>query len=118
MIRVAVADRVGDDDLGSVLADRAYDGHFIGFAEVKEAIPESEVFANGEPHDGGCSSGFFCAQGGVSTGTEFAGGEVNYAYGVACSYVFEDGAGAAEFDIIGVGGYEEDIGFHVDELIG
>ena len=117
MIRVAVTNRIGDDDLGSVLADRADDGHFIGFAEVKEAIPESEVFAHSKSHDGGCSSGFFCAQGGVSTSTEFTGGEVNYADGVACSDVFEDGASAAEFDIIGVGSYEEDIGFHVDVLM-
>jgi len=107
MIRVAVADRIGDDDLGSVLADRADDGHLIRFAEVKEAISESEVFTYSQSHDGGCSCRFFCSQCRVSTSAEFAGSQVNYSDGVACSYVFEDGAGAAEFDIIGVGGYEE-----------
>src|SRR5690606_13761349 len=97
---MAVDQRIRNDDIGTVLADRLDDRQLVTFVVTKKAIAQTEVFASRKSKYFGRTGGFFITRLRCAARTQLSSGEVDNPHAFSHLNMLCNGTPTAQLCII------------------
>src|SRR3546814_3412629 len=91
MVRMAINQRIGNDDVRAVFADGLYDRQLVGLVVTEKSVAQTKIFAGRQSQYFGGPGGFFITRLSCTPCSQFAAGEVDNAHLLSHFHMLDDG---------------------------